>query len=325
MALEGTSVEAICKLFKVLNVDIVDDITPAKGANGVSDNMIWRFVEGKLESNLDTVVQHATIPGDIIYWTYDDAALTFRLGTFNVSKASKFKHFFMYTSDAITPTSDAMHKVKGTDTKVWYYANYNPSDLSGTTREARSPNLVIDSTATAGGKDVGVCSKECWQSILVSMGASSEHMEEGTYGQQYVVKPAPSNTHKTYAIAPFVRNYHLAEYNKMVRLRIYNHPGPPVGSCIYFYASSPKLGMGDFLPDENYTARYIIVGKRISKDATVGTGLLGKERPANTSELVTEITMISNAGYKGSVSSDYKVVLDLSSAVTKALQKETKK
>lgn len=325
IALEGTSVDAVNKIFKEQYVEIIDDVSPAKGTNGVSDNMIWRLVAGTLPEHMVNIMERSSLPGDLLYWVYDDAALTFRLGTFNVSKASKHKNFFMYTADAITPTNSATHKVKGTDTNIWYYSGYSPSDLSGETREARSPNLVIDSTASGSAKDSGVCSKDCWKSVIGAMGANEQYMESETYGPQKMVKPFPSNTHKTYAIAPHVRRYMMAEYSKMVTLQIYNHPGPAVGSCVHFYASAPKLRTGDFLPDEHYTAKYIVIGKRIMKAATVNTGLLGRERPSNTSDLVTEITMVSNAGYDGAVSSDYKEVTKLADSITKALAKETKK
>lgn len=325
IALEGTSVDAINKLFATQNIEILDDVSPAKGTNGVSDNMIWRFVAGTMPEHLLNVVEHSSLPGDLLYWVYDDAKLTFRMGTFNVSKASKHKNFFMYTTDAVTTTTSATHKVKGTDTNIWYYSSYNPSEITGETREARSPNLVIDSTASGSAKDSGTCNKDCWKAIVTSMGADEQYLETEMYGHQQMVKPFPSNTHKTYAIAPYVRRYMLGEYTKLVSLRIYNHPGPAVGSCVHFYASSPKLKVGDFLPDEHYTARYIVIGKSIVKAATVNTGLLGKERPSNTSDLITEITMISNAGYNGAVSADYKNVVELAGSITKALAKENKK
>lgn len=325
VALEGTSVDAVNRLFTAQGIEIIDDVSPAKGPNGVSDNMIWRFVAGTLTEHLLNVVERSSLPGDLLYWTYDDSALTFRMGTFNVSKASRKKNFFMYTTDAVTPTATATHKVKGTDTSIWYYSGYDPSDNAGETREFRSPNLVIDSTASGSAKDCGVCSKDCWKAVVGAMGANEEFTESESYGPQKMVKPFPANTHKTYAVAPYVRQYLLSEYSKTVKLRLYNHPGPAVGSCVYFYASSPKLKTGDFLPDENYTARYVILDKRIVKAATVNTGLLGRERPSNTSDLVTEIVMVSNAGYNGVASTDYKKVLEMADSITKALAKENKK
>lgn len=325
MAFDGTSVEAVNKLFSTVGTDLLDTVSPAKKPNSISDNMTWRFVDGDLSSHMDNVIQHSSIPGDVMYWCFDDERNSYVLGTFNVSKGSKRKNFFMYTNDSVTQTSAASHKLNGSDTYVWYYMGYMPTDLSGANREARSPNMIIDSTSSGSSKDTGVCSSECWRSILGTMGASDEYMENSAYGRQYVIKPFPSNTHKTYAIAPFVRNYLLAEYSKMVKVHIYNHPGPAVGSCVYFYAASAKLKTGDFLPDENYTARYVVVGKRIVKDATVETGMLGKERTENTTNLVTEITMVTNNGYAGMLSPDYKAVAMLADSVTQALKKEAKK
>ena len=324
-AMDGTSVEAANKLFSEKSIPLLDKVSPAKKPNSISDNMTWRFVDGDISTHMDNVIEHSSIPGDILYWTYDELAQTYVLGTFNVSKGAKPKNFMMYSNDSNMPTTAASHKLKDSDTIVWYYMGYMPTDMAGTTREARSPNMIIDSTASGSSKDTGICSEECWSSILGTMGASTEYMEKKAYGRQYVIKPFPSNTHKTYSIAPFIRNYLLAEYSKMVRVYLYNHPGPAVGSCVYFYASSPKLKTGDILPDENYSARYIIVGKRIVKDATVTTGILGKERTENTADLVTEIIMITNNGYAGMLSPDYKSVLALGNTVFASLNKETKK
>jgi hypothetical protein len=321
LAIDGTSVEAMNQVFKVAGIEPVDYASAGKSPGSISDNMTWRLVEGSLDEYLQDIVEHASIPGDVLYWAYDDAALGFRIGTFNVSKAAKAKHFFMYTSDAVTPTASATAKVKGTDTSIWYYSGYTPSDLAGATREARSPNLIIDSTATGSAKETGDCTGECWRSILGAMGGDASYMEKSDFGKQHVVKPFPANTHKTYAIAPFVRSYLLAQYSKMVKVQIFNHPGPALGECVHFYAASAKLRSGDFLPDENYTARYIVVGKRIAKSAEVATGMLGKARSENTTNLVTEITMVSNNGYAGMLSPDYKSVLSLAQSIPEKLKK----
>ena len=78
VALEGTSVDAANRLFTAQGIEIMDDVSPAKGPNGVSDNMIWRFVAGTLTEHLRDVVERSSLPGDLLYWTYDDSALTFR-------------------------------------------------------------------------------------------------------------------------------------------------------------------------------------------------------------------------------------------------------
>lgn len=325
LAFDGTSVEAANKLFSTVGAPLLDKVTPSKKPNSISDNMTWRFVDGDLSAHIQNVVEHASIPGDILYWSYDELVQTYVLGTFNVSKASKAKNFFMYTNNNNMATTSACHKLKDSETTLWYYMGFMPTDLAGASREARAPNMIIDSTSSGNSKDTGICSEECWRSILGAMGASPEYMTKGSYGRQYVIKPFPSNTHKTYSVAPFVRKYLLAEYSRMVRVYLYNHPGPAVGSCIYFYAQSAKLKTGDFLPDDNYTARYIVVGKRIYKDATVATGMLGKERTENTSDIITEITMVTNNGYAGILSPDYKAVLTLSNSVVASLKKETKK
>jgi hypothetical protein len=93
---------------------------------------------------------------------------------------------------------------------------------------------------------------------------------------------------------------------------------------VHFYAASAKLRNGDFLPDDNYTARYIVVGKRISKSATTSAGLLGETHDTTTADMVTELTMVSNCGYAGTMSPDYKQVIQLSESIARALSKEKK-
>ena len=105
---------------------------------------------------------------------------------------------------------------------------------------------------------------------------------------------------------------------------IYNHPGPPVGSCVYFYAASPQIHQGDFLPDPEYTGCYIITNKTIRKDASTSTGLLGANRHTETSDMVTILEMVSDNGYGGTSSPDYAVVMNVADTVAKALKKDGK-
>ena len=318
-AFEGTSIEAMNRLFSAAKMDVVDYVTKGKGPNGVGDSMIWRFVEGNLTEHLETVVQHCVIPGDIAYWAYDEGLNKVKIGTFKLSKGSSFKRFLMYTHDAVQATSNAYKDLSGSNTKLWYYSGYSPEDLSGALREDRSPNLFIDSIGPNGEKEVGDCAAECWASILKTMGANPDYMETGKYSKQQVVKTFPMNTHKMYAVAPYVRRYMLAEYSKQVTLNIYNHTGPKLGACMHFYAESPNKREGDFLPDEEYTAKYIVVEKTISKKSTTDVGLLGRTVDTTSSEMVTTLRMVSNAGYGGILGKEYQEVNTLAAAITKQM------
>lgn len=318
-AFEGTSIEAMNRLFNTANMEVVDYVTNSKGPNGVGDSMVWRFVEGTLTEHLDTVVQHCVIPGDIAYWAYDEGMNKVKIGTYNLSKGSSYKRFLMYTHDAVQATSNAYKDLSGSNTKIWYYSGYSPEDLSGALRADRSPNLFIDSLGPNGEKEVGDCAAECWASILKTMGANPDYMETGKYSKQQVVKTFPMNTHKMYAVAPYVRRYMLAEYSKQVTLNLYNHTGPKLGACMHFYAESTNKREGDFLPDAEYTAKYIVVGKTITKNSTTNVGLLGRTVDTTSSDMVTTLTMVSNTGYSGLLGKEYKEVNDLAAAITKQM------
>ena len=133
------------------------------------------------------------------------------------------------------------------------------------------------------------------------------------------------NTHKMYAVAPYVRRYMMAEYSKQVILNIYKHTGPKLGACMHFYAESPNKREGDFLPDENYTAKYIVVGKTITKNSTTNVGLLGRTVDTTSSDMVTTLRMVSNTGYSGLMGKEYKEVLSLANAISKQLVTGSKK
>lgn len=323
-AFDGSSIEAMNRLFKTANMEVVDYVTKGKGPNGVGDSMIWRFVEGTLTEHLDTVVQHCVIPGDIAYWAYDEGLGKVKIGTFNLSKGSSFKRFLMYTHDAEQATSNAYKDLSGSNTKIWYYSGYSPEDLSGALRADRSPNLFIDSLGPNGEKEVGDCAAECWAAILKTMGANPDYMETGKYSKQQVVKTFPMNTHKMYAVAPYVRRYMMAEYSKQVILNIYNHTGPKLGACMHFYAESPNKREGDFLPDEEYTAKYVVVEKTITKNSTTTVGLLGRTVDTTSSDMVTTIRMVSNTGYSGLLGKEYKEVNELAKAIVRQLMHGSK-
>lgn len=324
-AFEGTSIEAMNRLFATVGIPVTDYVTPSKGPNGIGDSMIWRFVEGTVSSHLSRIVKHCVIPGDIVYWAYDEGLNKVKIGSYNLSKGSQFKRLLMYTNDAVQSTSNAYRDLSGIKTKVWYYSGYLPEDLSGALRADRSPNLFIDSLGPNGEKEVGDCGADCWASVLKTMGANPDYMETGKFSRQEVVKTFPMNTHKMYAVAPYVRRYMLAEYSKRVTLNLYNHPGPKLGACMYFYAEPPSKKDGDFLPDTNYTAKYILTEKTISKQSSAKVGLLGRTVDTTSSNMVTTLKMVSNVGYAGIAGKEYQEVIKLGEAVATELKKGNKK
>lgn len=321
-AVTGNSTEAISEILSIAGIGAANLIRKKNEA----DIMTWRLVEGTLEDHLKDIVEHSTIPGDIMYWAFDDMVRTFVVGSFNSSYDSKMKNCLISSTNSIQPSSAAFYYPKGCNAIVWPYSTYEPQDTTGSRREFRKPNIFMDSTGPEGSKDTGRCNDISWFNLVMENGAEPVFMDgPGFFGPLKVVKPYPMNTHKMYSIAPLIREYLMSSYRRMVTTDVYNHPGPPVGSCVYFCASSTDNKMGNMVPDPRFTARYIVTHKRIIKDATTSEGLLGTTKHTQSSELVSEITMMAKNDYLEEKSPEYEAVIQLYSDITQNMQTATEK
>lgn len=321
-AVTGNSTEAISELLSIAGIGAANHISKKNEA----DIMTWRLVEGTLEEHLQDIVEHSTIPGDIMYWAFDDLVRTFVVGSFNNSYDSKLRYCLINSTNAIQSSSTAFFYPKGCNSIVWPYSTYTPEDNTGVYREFRKPNLFMDSTGPEGSKDTGRSNDISWFNLVMENGAEPVFLDgPGSYGPLKVIKPYPMNTHKMYSIAPLIRQYLMASYSRTVHTDVYNHPGPPVGSCVYFCASSPDNKMGNFVADPRFTARYIVTHKRIVKDSTTSTGLLGSTRHTQTSELISEITMMAKNDYLEERSPEFSAVMDLYSTITQNMHTATEK
>ena len=321
-AVTGSSVEAMSEILSVAGIGAANRMARENDA----DTMTWRLVEGTLEEHLVDIVEHSTIPGDIMYWAFDDMSRSLAVGSFNSSYESSRKYCMINSSNALQPTTLACYEPRGMNAVVWPYSTYHPHDVSGSLRDKRKPNLFMDSTGPDGSKDTGRCNDESWFNLVAENGAKPEFVDgPGSFGPLKVVKPYPMNTHKMYSIAPLIRQYMLASYSRAVTTDVFNHPGPPVGSCVYFCASSPDSKMGNLLPDPRFTARYIVTHKKITKDATTSVGLLGTTRHIESSNLVSEITMMATNDYMAEKSPDYAEVVKLFSDITQNMKTATER
>lgn len=321
-AITGTSLEAISELMNIAGIGGVSLISSASDA----DIMTWRLVEGTFAEHMTDIVEHSTIPGDVMYWAFNDMARILNVGSFNSSYDSPVKYCMVNTSNAIQPTGAACYTTKGSEVMVWPYSTYSPRDLGGTLRGERKPNIIMDNTGPDGTKDAGRCNDRSWFNLVMENGAKPVFVDgPGAYGPLKLVKPYPLNTHKMYSIAPLIRDYLMSGFTRMVQTEIYNQPGPPVGSCVYFCASSPDSKMGNFIPDPRFTARYIVTHKRITKDATTSTGLLGTTRHTQSSELVSEFTMVSRNDYNQELSYEYDTVVNLYKTISENMKTATEK
>ena len=314
-ACTGTSSAALKECIKKSGMEYISRYVD-NGKN--SDTMTWRLVNGNLVENLNYIVSMSYVPSDILFWAFDEMKGKIIISTFNTEKASKTRSMMFYSQDAMLSTKDATYKPKAlAGTTIYRYESMSREDRSSTWRAAMFPNLVVDTTNNKGEKETGDCGCECLDVIMETAGANElpsgmkpPKNSSGVYGEPKLVMSFPMNVHKKYAVADTIRARLLAEYSRVAVVRIYNHFGPPVGSCVYLMANNILIKQGQLNADPNYTARYIVLSKQVNKKNTVTTGTLGNPSTTMTSEYETDIVLATNFQYSKDPSKEYGIVMD---------------
>ena len=190
------------------------------------------------------------------------------------------------------------------------------------------PNLTVDTTSSSGVKETGDCGGECLEVIMNTAGASElpaalkpPKTGRGVYGEPKLAMAFPMNGHKKYAVAETIRARLMSEYSRVAKVRIFNHLGPVVGSCVYLVARNLMFAQGQIAPDADYTARYIVIEKHVTKQTSTSSGTLGNKRSTMTAEYVTELTLATNFQYTKNAAKEYGVVIDLMNQVANTLKK----
>lgn len=294
-----------------------------------ADTMVWRLVNGNFEENMNYIVANSYVPSDILFWTLDERKGKVVISTFGTEKASKTRSLMLYSQDSLLSTAGAEYRPDGlSGTSVYRYHTIGRIDHTANWRASMLPNLVVDTTTSSGVKETGDCGGECLDVIMSTAGAGElpsalkpPRTGRGVYGEPKLAMAFPMNGHKKYAVADTIRARLLSEYSRIAKVRIYNHFGPPVGSCVYLVARNLMFAQGNIAPDADYTARYIVFEKRISKQTSTSTGSLGNRSSTMTAEYVTELTMATNFQFSRNSSKEYGIVIDAVNQVANTIRK----
>lgn len=314
-ACTGTSLVAMKECAKKSELEYISRYAD-NGKN--SDTMVWRLVNGNFEENMNYIVSRSYIPSDVLFWSFDELKGKLVFSTFNTEKTSKVRSMLFYSQDALLSTKDAAYKPKAlAGTTIYRYQSMSREDHSSRWRAAMFPNLVVDTTTTNGQKETGDCGGECLEVIMTTAGANElpsgmkpPKDSSGVYGEPKLAMSFPMNGHKKYAVADTIRARLLSEYSRVAVVNIYNHFGPPVGSCVYLMANSLLIKQGDLTVDPNYTARYIVMSKQVTKKNMVTSGTLGNPDSTMTSEYETTLVLATNFQYSRNPSHEYGIVMD---------------
>lgn len=282
-----------------------------------TDTMVWRLVNGNFEENMNYIVANSYVPSDILYWSFDELKGKIVISTFNTEKASKTRSMMIYSQDALVATPDAVFKPKGlAGTTLYRYQTMARADYTSRWRSSMFPNLIVDTTTSTGAKETGDCGGECLDVIMTTAGANElpaglkpSKSSTGVYGEPKIAMSFPMNGHKKYAVADTIRARLMSEYSRVAHVRIFNHFGPPVGSCVYLVAKNLLLSQGQIAPDADYTARYIVLNKTVNKITDTKTGALGNKSGTMNTEYETILELATNFQYSKDPSKEYGIVM----------------
>lgn len=328
-ACTGTSSAAMKEVVKKSEMECVSRYVD-NGKN--SDTMVWRLVNGNFEENMNYIVSMSYVPSDILYWVFDEMKGKIVISTFNTEKASKVRSMMFYSQDALLSTRDAVYKPKAlAGTSIYRYQSMTREDQSSRWRASMFPNLIVDTTSNDGQKETGDCGGECLDVIMTTAGAaelpsgmkpSRNKNSSGVYGEPKLAMSFPMNGHKKYAVADTIRARLMSEYSRIAKVRIFNHFGPPVGSCVYLMANNLLIKQGQLNADPNYTARYIVLEKQVTKKNSVTSGTLGNPSQTMTSEYETVLVLATNFQYSKNPSKEYGIVMNAVKQVVDNLKEE---
>ena len=325
-ACTGTSAAAMKECVKAAGMESLCRYT-GNGKN--ADSMVWRLVNGNFAENMNYIVSNSYVPSDLLFWTLDERKGKILISTFGTEKSSKVRSMMIYSQDALVSTANAEYMPNAmAGTSLYRYQTMSRMDHTSQWRAAMLPNLTVDTTSSSGVKETGDCGGECIEIIMNTAGASElpaalkpPKTGRGVYGEPKLAMAFPMNGHKKYAVAETIRARLMSEYSRVAKVRIFNHLGPVVGSCVYLVARNLMFAQGQIAPDADYTARYIVIEKHVTKQTSTSSGTLGNKRSTMTAEYVTELTLATNFQYTKNAAKEYGVVIDLMNQVANTLKK----
>lgn len=267
------------------------------------DTMTWRVVTSDMEDAMHDIVEHSNIPGDYLFWAFDETKARFSISSFKYAKTKAPVNCCVWSKDALNSTGVGTYKDADTGVKLWQYWYERRGNTLGDARGDIFPQKVY-SDVSDGETKVSKCSGDCFNGIAQNMGAMpADVMKESfgisdndnpTYGELEVEEAFPRNVHPFYHGSVSMRKRIIGEYSKMLVVGMFNEIGPSVGTAMAVYTLLPNHDAGDNLPDPTYVDTYIVARKRVTKDTGTTGGLLNVEKSDNTPNYVTYLTLISN-------------------------------
>jgi hypothetical protein len=274
MAITGTSLDAMIDVLKSYEQQIPYENSLMAYDSSITDTMTWRYTNANLEDMLAYTVDHSSMNGDYMFWTYNEVAQKIQFSSLGVSRRVSTPQALIYSQNALASTNSVMYSDPNTNSRMWLYAYEERADNSGNQLDEMFPDVVFSNVTPDGKADITKCTGSCFDNVVSKYGAMSGDEarneynvsdKEAVYGDLVVIDYFPLNTHKSYAIAPLLRKRIFAEYSKVMVIKVANSIGPAVGSSVVVRALKVTRNGGNGGPDMHYTDEYVVISKHIRK------------------------------------------------------------
>lgn len=297
-AFTGNSIEAINDVAKRHSYAMADYLTG--NIDAPTDNMTWRFIQDNMWQQFDTVVNKSWLKGDYLYWAMDEVNNTLKLSSLNHSKSLEDKHVFLYSTNAMTNTQEAISVLDNPNYTLWYYDKDVRMNMLGANRALLFPDVsftgVVDTDLQSAGYK-----KTCFIDMLKSAGDTKQEQiltksalsdPTVTYGKLEVRRHFPNNVHKFYAGADVFRTREVATYAKVVYINVYNKVGPALGSKCCLVALAKDSKVTGLSLDDTYSDNYILAEKSIN--FSTETQSLSGPTPSGNELMTTTLKFVSD-------------------------------
>ena len=330
MANTGSSLDTMIEIIKSYEGQVVYKNLITGDAANLTDSMTWRFINADMVDMLTDTVNHSSMVGDYMFWTFDETKQAIVISSLNTAKRVGTAQGCIFSYGAGTSTNASMFSDSNTGSRLWLYAMEERSDNRGELIEKAFPKIVFSNVTAKGEADVTNCGGDCLDKVMQNYGAMSNKDaaekfglkdDKVTFGPTIMVDSFPGNVHTSYVIAEQVRERILAEYSKILTIGLYNTLGPTVGSRVYVRTLKPTRNGGNVGTDMQYTDTYIVASKKLVRNSTNTEGVLGVPSSSENTDYVTVLVLISNSMDE----SGYKPTMEALDNIAKACKVEQEK
>ena len=265
----GTAPAVMTQIMKTSGIPEPINTIPSNSSN---DKMNWVCIKSTMEGSLGEIGEHSFMEGDYLYYTFSTDKCNFIISSIGTSKTYYPHQMFTYYKDAYQTGSNSSYFDGTSNYKAWFFNRESRYNDAGENKQDLFPNIVYSSFE--GNKpDVGRCDNECFGKLLKGAGYTNQSDIENcfgpsgySFGNSYLIRDYPLNTHNMYQIAPVIRRRYIATLGKKMTISLANTVGPDVGSSVYVYSKQKDRIDDAGLPDEIYSDEYVIMEKVLIKD-----------------------------------------------------------